>query len=245
MKWSINPCLVHHWSLSPWIGIKSRLFCGNWKNQTGKTLLSVARHHSCCINLQWQGGPSSNKWSWDWLEGRRLLPTRCPPVDYKMLTCDAFVGKTPGDNVSIENHNWDNLLSISLSAKDFYWRGQVISQAQALRRHLFPSLACLGSEMFLCLILQSNEPWVCHLAFFLWTSGNYLNLINSDGDLKGILNKKSNIFKNQLVIKDFGINFTSRLKWDWCSCEMGWIRYCLIWMGPIQYSTYTEMEISR
>ena len=99
--------------------------------------------------------------------------------------------------------------------------------------------------MFLCLILQSNEPWVCHLAFFLWTSGNYLNLINSDGDLKGILNKKSNIFKNQLVIKDFGINFTSRLKWDWCSCEMGWIRYCLIWMGPIQYSTYTEMEISR
>ena len=35
-----------------------------------------------------------------------------------MLTCYAIVGKTPGDNVSIENHNWDNLLSISLSAKD-------------------------------------------------------------------------------------------------------------------------------
>ena len=115
---------------------KVACFFGNWKNQTGKTSLSVGLHHSCCINLQWQGGPSSNKWSWDWLEGRRLLPTRCPQVDYKMLTCDAFVGKTPGDNVSIENHNWDNLLSISLSAKDFYWRGQVISQAQALRRHL-------------------------------------------------------------------------------------------------------------
>ena len=45
---------------------------------------------------------------------------RRPQVDYKMLTCDAIVGKTPGDNVSIENHNWDNLLSISLSAKDLY-----------------------------------------------------------------------------------------------------------------------------
>ena len=48
------------------------------------------------------------------------LPTRGPQVDYKMLTCDAIVGLTPGDNVSIENHNWDNLLSISLSAKDLY-----------------------------------------------------------------------------------------------------------------------------
>ena len=50
----------------------------------------------------------------------RYRATQRPQVDYKMLTCDAIVGKTPGDNVSIENHNWDNLLSISLSVKAFY-----------------------------------------------------------------------------------------------------------------------------
>ena len=46
-----------------------------------------------------------------------------------MLTGDAIVGLTPGDNVSIENHNWDNLLSISLSAKDLYWKGQAINSS--------------------------------------------------------------------------------------------------------------------